>query len=86
MAERLSSHTPLWWPRVSLVQILGIDMAPCHAEVAFHTVQTEGPATRTYDYVLGGFGEKKKKEKERRLATDVSSGSIFKKKKSPFSN
>ena len=28
MAEWLSSHAPLQWPRISLVQILGADMAP----------------------------------------------------------
>ena len=32
-----------------------------HAEVASHTAQLEGPATRIYNYVLGGFGKKKKK-------------------------
>ena len=44
-----------------------------HAEVASHIVQPEGPTTRIYNYVLGGFGEKQK-GKKRRLATDVSSG------------
>ena len=28
LAEWLSSYTPLWWPRVSPVRILGVDMAP----------------------------------------------------------
>ena len=52
-----------------------------HAEVASHTAQPEGPATRIYNYVLGGFGEKKTKEKKngRRLATDVNSGANLKK-------
>ena len=36
--------------------------------------------------VLGGFGEKKKKKKTRRLATDVSSRPIFKKKKESVIN
>ena len=49
-----------------------------HAEVASHIAQPE--ALTTYNYVLGGFGEKKKKEK-RRLATDVSSGASLLKKK-----
>ena len=35
--------------------------------------QLEGPTTKIYNYVLGGFGEKKQKKK-RRLATVVSSG------------
>ena len=28
------------------------------------TAQPKGPATRIYNYVLGGFGEKKKKKKK----------------------
>ena len=38
-----------------------------------HIAQPEGPATRTYNYAVGDFGEKKKKKK-RRLATVVSLG------------
>ena len=48
-----------------------------HVEVASHVSQLEGPITKIYNYVLGGFGEKKQKEKkkkEKRLATVVSSG------------
>ena len=41
-----------------------------HAEVESHIAQPEGPTTRIYNYVLGEFGEKKKKVS----ATDVSSG------------
>ena len=67
LTEWLSSCAPLWRPGVSLVQILGADMAPLisHAEVASHRAQPEGPATRRYNYVLGGFGEEKKKEKKK---------------------
>ena len=54
--ERLSSRTLLWRPRVFA--------SSSHAEVAFHIAQPEGPTTRIYNYVLGGFGEKKKKEEE----------------------
>ena len=43
-----------------------------HAEVVSHIAQTEALTTRIYNYVLRGFGKKKKKKK--RLATDVSSG------------
>ena len=80
MAKWLSSCTPLQWPRVLPVRILGMDMAPLirHAEVASHMPQLEGPTTRIYNYILGGLGEKKQEKKKRRLATDVSS--IFKKK------
>ena len=76
MAEWLSLHAPLWWPRVSLVRILGADMhhSSGHAEAASHMPQPEGPTTKIYNYVLGGFGEKKKKKRRKRLATDVSSG------------
>ena len=42
--------------------------------------QLEGPATKIYNYVWGGFGEiNQKKKKERRLATVVSSGANLKK-------
>ena len=33
-----------------------------HAEMASHIAESEGPTTRIYNYVLGGFGEKKKKK------------------------
>ena len=63
-----------------LVPTLAVDMAPlirpgC-AEAASHTAQPEALTTTIYNYVLGGFGEKKKKreKKKRRLARDVSSG------------
>ena len=58
MAEWLSSHAPLWWPRVSLVRILGADMASHHAKVASHMPQPEALTTRIYNYVLGDFGGK----------------------------
>ena len=44
-----------------------------HAEAASQTAQPEALVTRTYNYVLGGFGEKKE-GKKRRLGTDVGSG------------
>ena len=33
----------------------------CHAVVVAHTEELERPTTSTYNYVLGGFGKKKKK-------------------------
>ena len=35
-----------------------------HAETASHIAQPEAFTTRIYNYVLGGFGEKKGKEKQ----------------------
>ena len=66
VAEWLSSHTLLQWPRVSRVQILGAEMAlsASHAVVVSYIAEPEGPTTGTYSYVLGGFGEKKKKKKK----------------------
>ena len=51
-----------------------------HGEAASHIAQLEGPTARIYNYVLGGFGEKKKEKKK--LTTDVSSGANLKKEKS----
>ena len=54
--------------RVSPVGILGADLAPlikpCRHGVP-HS-RTEGPTTRIYNYVLGGFGEKKKTKKRKK--------------------
>ena len=65
MAEWLSSRTLLRWPRVSLVWILSMDMAPVsgYVEAASHMPQLEGPTTKIYSYVLGGVEEKKRKKK-----------------------
>ena len=49
-----------------------------YAEVASHIAEPEGPATRIYNYVLGGFGEKKKKEDWQQMLAQVP---IFKEKK-----
>ena len=35
-----------------------------HAEAASHMSQLEGPTTKIYNYVPGGFGEKKGKNKK----------------------
>ena len=45
-----------------------------------HIAEPEGPTTRIYNYVLGGFGERKKKKKEdwQRVLAQVP---VFKKKK-----
>ena len=57
----------------------GPSTAPqANAEAESHIGQPEGPTTGIYKQVLGGFGEKK--GKKGRLATDVSSEPIFKKK------
>ena len=76
MAQWLSSHSPLWQPGVSVVRILGADMAPFvgHAEAASHMPQPEGLTTKIYNYIrgrggadLGRTSRKKKKEWTLRL-------------------
>ena len=65
MAEWLSSHTPLQQPRVSQVQILGVDMAPlikpCLGGVPHATTRRTQNKKCTTMY-QGGFGEKKGKK------------------------
>ena len=51
-----------------------------HAEAVSHIAKPEVLTTRIYSYVLGGFGEKKKKNEKRRSATVVSSGTNVSKK------
>ena len=49
-----------------------------HAEVESNIVQPEGPTTRIYNYVLGGFGEKKEEKNWQQILAQVP---ILKKKK-----
>ena len=42
----------------------GRDCSSGHAETASHIAQPEGPTTRTYNYVLGGFGGKEEKKED----------------------
>ena len=79
MAKWLSFCAPLQWPRVLWVQILGTDLAPLIKPWwgSVPIAEPEGPTTRIYNYVLGGFGDKKREKKS--LATDVSSGANLKK-------
>ena len=68
VAQQLNSHAPLWWPRFHQFGFWAQSWhhSSGHAEAASHIAQPEGPTTRIYNYVLGGFGEKKKgKEKEK---------------------
>ena len=48
-----------------------------HAEAVSHIAELDGFTTRIYNYLLGGCGEKKKKNE----ATHVSSGANLKEKK-----
>ena len=62
MAKWLSSRALLRRPRVSRFESW-VRMWHCllgHAEVVSHVPQLEGPTAKIYNYVLGGFGEKKK--------------------------
>ena len=65
VAQWLSSRTPLWRPRASLVGILDVDMAPlikpCWGNI--HMPQLEEPTTKIHNYVLEGFEEKKQNKK-----------------------
>ena len=63
MAEWLSLRSAVWWPRVSPVQILGMDMALLtgRAEAASHLPQLEGPTTKNMQLCTGGlWGENRK--------------------------
>ena len=50
--------------------------------MASHIAELEGPTTGIYDYVLGGFGEKKKEEKKQDWQQMLAQGQFLKKKKS----
>ena len=84
MAVWLSSSALLRRPRVSPVWILGAawtwHRSPGHVEAVSHVRQPEALTTRIHNYVLGSFGEKKKKKKTdwQQLLAQVP---IFKKKK-----
>ena len=41
-----------------------------HVEVASHMPLLEGPTTKIYNYVLGGFGEKKSRKKGKKQIDD----------------
>ena len=51
-----------------------------HAVAASHMEELEWPASGIYNYVLGPWGGGRRKKQKGRLATDVSSGPVFKKK------
>ena len=76
MAKWLSLHAALQQPRVLQFRSWAWTRhrSSGHAEAASHIAQPEALTTSTYNYIPRGFGEKKKTKKERRLATDVSSG------------
>ena len=63
VAEWLSFCALLRWLRVSLVQILGTDMAPLikpYWGSVPHATTREGPQLKIYNYVPGDFGKKGK--------------------------
>ena len=61
MAKCIGLYTPLQWPGVSLVRIFCADMAPL-MEPCWGSIP-HGTTRSTYNYVLGGSGEKKDKQK-----------------------
>ena len=83
MAEWLSSCAPLWWAKVLLVGIVGADLAliikPCWGRCP--TKQNQKDLHLGYTTVYWGALGRRRRKKEKRLATDVSSGPKFKKKK-----
>ncbi len=71
MAEWLSLHALLHGPGFgSWAQTWHCSLG--HAEAASHMPQLEGPTTRIYNYVLGGFGENKGKNKILKKKSSVS--------------
>ena len=66
MAKWLSSCAPLWQPRVCQFRsrVWTWHYSSGHAEAASHIPEPEGPTTIIHNYVLGDFGEKKKKKKK----------------------
>ena len=66
VVEWLSSHAPLGGPGFCRVGSWAQTWhhSSGHVEAASHVPQLEGPTTKIYNYVLGGFGEKKQKEKK----------------------
>ena len=81
VAKWLSSWAPLRWPRISLVRILGTDMAwlikPCWGRVPY-------PTTKNTQLCTGGlWGEKekkkifKKKEKRKNVYEDIQNDPII---------
>ena len=82
VAEWLNSCALLWQPRVSLVQILGMDMARLIRPRwgASHIPQLEGPTTKISNYVLGDLGRKsRKKKKQKEIGKLLAQVPIFKK-------
>ena len=80
MAEWLSPHALLRWPRVSRILAWTWHRSSGHIEAVSHMPRLEGPATKIYNYVPGGFSEiKQKKNKDwQQLLAQVP---IFKTKK-----
>ena len=67
MAEWLSSHAPLWQPRVCQFGSWAWTWhgSSGHVEAAFNIAQQEGLTTGINNYVLEDFGENKKRKKKK---------------------
>ena len=83
MAEWLDSRAPLWWSRVLPAGILGVDLAPLIRPRWGGVPLSTTRRTHSWNTQLCTgwlWGERKKKKREKRMATDVSSGANLKKK------
>ena len=83
MGEWLSSRSLLQWPRVLLGHRQGSIHQAMLSEAASHITQPEALTARIYNYVLGGFGEKKEKRKKEDWQQMLAQMPIFKKKVNP---
>ena len=80
VAEWLSLHAPLRWPRVRQFRSWAWTWhcSSSHAEAVCHRAQPEGPTTENTQLCTGGFGEKKKKWNLKNKKEDIVYDSISK--------
>ena len=86
MAKWLNSHALLPQTRVRLFRSWASTQhrSSSHAEAVYHIEELEEPATRIYNYVLGGFEEEE--GKKRKIGKMLAYGQTPLKKKSLLEN